>query len=157
VLRTKYIGWIEREIIEMKLLQIAAFAGFTTLIVGCGSQPATRSTSDIATPTDLKSTFDCKISNQTVQELCLQAAEDNKQNPQSDTPSDTTTVMAEESPHAPSIGLRKVVKTPTGEVAAQVGCDIRTEHHSVIYAALNRGPQTQAQADYLRNQGLCSE
>ena len=44
---------------------------------------------------------------------------------------------------------------PDGEVAAVAACAINRRHNSVVYAVLTRGPTTQAQADYLRENGSC--
>jgi hypothetical protein len=44
---------------------------------------------------------------------------------------------------------------PDGEVAAVAACAINRRHNSVVYAVVTRGPTTQAQADYLRENGTC--
>jgi len=44
---------------------------------------------------------------------------------------------------------------PDGELAAVAACAINRRHNSVVYAVLTRGPTTQAQADYLRENGSC--
>lgn len=52
------------------------------------------------------------------------------------------------------------VMMPNGEIAAVAACAIRRRHStaSVTYAAVTRGPETKAQADYLRNSlGACLE
>ena len=50
------------------------------------------------------------------------------------------------------------VTMPDGEVAAVAACAISRRHGSVTYASVTRGPQTKAQADYLRNSlGACLE
>ena len=45
---------------------------------------------------------------------------------------------------------------PDGEVAAVAACAINRRHNSVVYAVVTRGPTTQAQADYLRENGSCA-
>jgi hypothetical protein len=45
---------------------------------------------------------------------------------------------------------------PNGEVAAVAACAINRRHNSVVYAELTRGPLNKDQADYLRDQGSCS-
>jgi hypothetical protein len=49
------------------------------------------------------------------------------------------------------------ITMPNGDVAAEVLCEISTQHHSVTYVRITRGPTTQAQADFLRSQGACDE
>jgi hypothetical protein len=44
---------------------------------------------------------------------------------------------------------------PDGEVAAVAACAINRRHNSVVYAVVTRDPTTQAQADYLRENGSC--
>jgi len=46
---------------------------------------------------------------------------------------------------------------PNGEVAAIAACAINRRHNSVVYAVLTRGPTSKEEADYLRDQGSCSE
>jgi hypothetical protein len=48
------------------------------------------------------------------------------------------------------------VMMPNGEIAAVAVCAISRRHSSVTYATVTRGPETKAQADYLRNNlGAC--
>jgi hypothetical protein len=52
------------------------------------------------------------------------------------------------------------VMMPNGEIAAVAACAIRRRHNSasVTYASVSRGPETKAQADYLRDSlGACLE
>jgi len=47
---------------------------------------------------------------------------------------------------------------PNGEIAAVAACAISRRHSSVTYASVSRGPETKAQADYLRNNlGACQD
>jgi hypothetical protein len=46
---------------------------------------------------------------------------------------------------------------PNGEVAAIAACAINRRHNSVVYAVLTRGPTSKDEADYLRDQGSCSD
>jgi hypothetical protein len=52
------------------------------------------------------------------------------------------------------------VMMPNGEIAAVAACAIRRRHNtaSVTFESVIRGPETKAQADYLRNNlGACSD
>jgi len=78
----------------------------------------------------------------------MMLADEFKRNPQQD-PEANRSRMA-------TTRIGWAVKTPRGEIASQVLCDISQAHSSVIYANLLEGPKTQEQADYLQSQGLCT-
>jgi len=128
----------------MKLRHAAALALVGILIAGCGSQ-----NSASKTPAD----FGCKISPQNALQMCLMIADDFKRNPDQ---------FAEAQGNRSNSGMATTritwgLKTPRGEFASQVICDINQAHNSVVYANLLEGPKTQEQADYLQSQGLCSD
>jgi len=123
----------------MKLRHAAALAGVIILSAGCGSQNSPDKT---AAADD----FGCKLSKQNAQQICVTAAKENQQNPVIAPGSETRTRRAS-----------YPVKTSTGEVAADVLCEIDIVHHSVVYADLVKGPTSKEAADYLQSQGYCSD
>jgi hypothetical protein len=49
------------------------------------------------------------------------------------------------------------IEMPNGDVAAEVVCEVNTQHRTVTYAHVTRGPTTKEEADYLRSQGACAD
>jgi hypothetical protein len=45
---------------------------------------------------------------------------------------------------------------PNGEIAAVAACEISRRHGEVVYAVLTRGPTNKAEADFLRDRGVCA-
>jgi hypothetical protein len=100
--------------------------------------------------------FGCKVSPERAQDLvngvCVQAAASNDLTWNGE-PVDFSKLQGV----APTIEVQVPIKTPEGEIAGEVACSIKTRTRSVVYAHILRGPTTQAEADYIRSQGGCSE
>ena len=91
----------------------------------------------------------CKLSQQDVQKICLLAAQDKKLISPERKP--------DEQPASALFRFNYPVQMPSGEIAAETFCDIDAAHNAVVDAQLLRASKSSAAADYLHNQGLCSE
>lgn len=114
------------------------------LLTGCASQKS---------PNAPAPDFGCRVSTQNAEQMCLMFANDFRLDPSHYT---LANISNANQPHA-TTRTDWGVKTPRGEFAAQVTCEINTAHYSIVYAKLLEGPKTQEQADYLQSQGLCSD
>jgi hypothetical protein len=64
---------------------------------------------------------------------------------------------SEEQPDPAVFKFNYSVKMPRDEVAAEASCEIDAAHNSVVDAQLLHAPATNEAADYMHDQGLCSE
>jgi len=135
----------------MKLRHTAALAAIVVLIAGCGSQNSPDKVADVS----------CSVSAQNAEQICLMAGKDKSMNE-----SGTAGMGAEgeetlvsknlqQNANTSTIRIEYSVRTPKGELAAEVLCGLNP-HRSVVYANLEKGPTSKEQADYLLSQGLCS-
>jgi hypothetical protein len=100
--------------------------------------------------------FGCKLSPERAQELVNEACAVAAGGPITMNGARSDRTMQEQD--APmTMNLSVPITTPQGDVAAEVACEINTRKHSVVYAHVTKGPSTQAEADFLRAQGVCSE
>ena len=112
---------------------------FVALIAGCVTY----------NPPETVSHSFCGISHQDVQQICLAAAKDKQLVPYQKKP--------DEKPDEARFRFNYSVTMPNGEVAAEVFCDIDAAQNAVVGAQLLDGSATSGAADYLHDQGLCSE
>ena len=117
------------------------------LLAGCASQQATA---------ERLASLGCKISPERVQELVNEACEVAASGPI--TMNGATSDRSMQEQDAPmTMNLSVPITTPQGDVAAEAECEINSRKHSVVYAHITKGPATQAEADFLRSLGACSE
>jgi hypothetical protein len=57
----------------------------------------------------------------------------------------------------PTMNASLPIVMPDKDVAGEVLCELNTQHASVTYVRITRGPTTQAEADFLRSQGACDQ
>ena len=118
------------------------------LFAGCASQKSPNATAP---------DFSCLISPQNVERMCLMAADALKLHPDQFKITEATEAGPFGNERRPTKRIDWGVKTPSGEYASEVNCDLNIELNSVVYARLLGGPKTKVQADYLQSQGFCSD
>jgi hypothetical protein len=123
-IRMTYKGWI--------LIGVA-------LVAGCGTHKP---------PKAITHSY-CKLSPQSVQTICLNAAKEKNLIPHQNKP--------DEQPDPAVFRFNYSVQMPNGEIAAVVSCEIDAAHNAVVDAQLLQASATSEAADYMHEQGLCSE
>jgi hypothetical protein len=122
------------------------------LMAGCGSQNSAP---------DAKADLGCKLSDDNAKQICVTAEKENKlivsEDPAARSGDENADAsrLAEQS-RTSTARVAYGVKTTTGEVAAEVVCDVNARHRAIVYATLVRGPTSKEAAQYLQDQGLCS-
>ena len=109
------------------------------LITGCGTHKP---------PKAVTHSY-CKLSPLNVQNICLVAAKDKKLIPHQKKP--------DEQPDPAVFRFNYSIQMPNGAIAAEASCEIDAAHNVVVDAQLLHASATSEAADYMHEQGLCSE